>query len=408
MLLLSGSVFADVPGKYIVVFKDVVAHPEAIARQISQQHGLALGHIYQSAIKGFAAGIPEGKLVDVKGDPDVQYIVPDQIVSIPRDFGPGKVSGKGKTPSPQPAQALPTGVNRVNADLSNIALINGADERIGVDVAIIDTGIDKNHPDLNVVGGVNFASGRPNSFKDGHGHGTHVSGTVGALDNGIGVVGVAPGVNLWAVRVLDNNGSGFLSDVIAGIDWVAARSETIEVANMSLGWQESDTQNSPGHDAIRNAVSKGVVFTVAAGNSAQDVSNGFAPAGYSEVITVSAVADSDGQEGGLGPDTGYGDDDTFASFSNFGALVDIAAPGVDILSTFPGGTYGAISGTSMAAPHVAGVAALFIAVNGKPMNDLDAAFVRDQLVFLGMPQGSSGGFGGDPDAFAEPLVNAQF
>ena len=120
-----------------------------------------------------------------------------------------------------------------------------------MDVAVIDTGIDSKHPDLNVVGGVNFAGGNPKSFNDGNGHGTHVSGTIAALDNAQGVVGVAPGARLWGVRVLNNQGSGFLSDVIAGIDWVTANASTIEVANMSLGWTGSDTNpNDPAHEAI--------------------------------------------------------------------------------------------------------------------------------------------------------------
>ncbi len=259
-----------------------------------------------------------------------------------------------------------------------------------------------------VVGGVNFAGGNPISFSDGNGHGTHVAGTIGALDNSIGVVGVAPGARLWAVRVLNNQGSGFLSDVIAGIDWVTQNAATIEVANMSLGWTGGDTDpNDPAHDAIRRSVAKGVVYAVAAGNSAKDAA-GFAPASYDEVITTSAIADSDGLGGAFGPATSYGSDDSFATFSNFGADVDLAAPGVDILSTLPGGKYGKLSGTSMASPHAAGAAALYTVLYGKPFDSLGVEAVRTGLIQFGIPQHSAEGFTGDPDLFPEPLTNAQF
>ncbi|MBI3019319.1 MAG: S8 family serine peptidase, partial [Deltaproteobacteria bacterium] len=237
-----------VPDRYIVVFHEWVSHPDLHAKRLAQGHGLALGHIYQHALKGFVSTIPMNKLDLVKKDPDVIYVSQDQIVTLvgnDRVRGPGKPGGGQGGTTPQPAQVLPSGINRVNAELSSLAFIDGQDQRVDVDVAVLDTGIDKSHPDLNVVGGINFSTGRPTSFKDGNGHGTHVSGTIGALDNAIGVVGVAPGARLWAVRVLDNNGSGFLSDVIAGIDWVTQRADVIDVANMSLGWTEDSSSPSP-------------------------------------------------------------------------------------------------------------------------------------------------------------------
>ncbi len=180
----------------------------------------------------------------------------------------------------RPIQALghggtanaPTGVRRTFAPTSaNIGIEGHDDKRVDVDVAIIDTGIDLDHPDLNVAGGKNCQ--KRTSYDDGNGHGTHVAGTVGGLDNGAGAVGMAPGARLWAVRVLDNSGSGTWSSVICGIDWVTAQhAPTIEVANMSLGGSGSDgtCASSSLHQAICNSVGSGVTYAVAAGNSSAD------------------------------------------------------------------------------------------------------------------------------------------
>src|SRR5262249_28275922 len=199
------------------------------------------------------------------------------------------------------------------------------------------------HPDLKrfKAGPKNCSTGR--SGKDGNGHGPHVSGTIGALDNGIGVVGVAPGARLWPVRVLNNAGSGSFADVICGIDYVTAHASEIEVANMSLGGPGSDSVCGSNvdamHEAICNSVAAGVTYAVAARTDANNAS-GHGPAAYDEVITVSALADFDGQPGGLAAPTCRADqDDTFADFSNFGADVDLIAPGVCILSTWLKGTY---------------------------------------------------------------------
>ena len=237
-------------------------------------------------------------------------------------------------------------------------------------VAVIDTGADLTHPDLNIysAGAKNCSIGAINA-NDMNGHGTHVSGTIGAIDNGTGVVGVAPGARIWPVKVLTDAGSGLNSDVICGIDYVTAHASQIEVANMSLGGSGTDdgncgnSNNDAMHKAICRSVAAGITYAVAAGNDSEDAANS-TPAAYDEVITVSALSDFNGVPGGGAPSTCRSDvDDTFADYSNFGSDVDIIAPGTCIYSTWMLGGYNTISGTSMATPHVTGGAALYKATH---------------------------------------------
>ncbi|MBI2875269.1 MAG: S8 family peptidase [Candidatus Tectomicrobia bacterium] len=325
-------------------------------------------------------------------DRRVALIEPDLVVvAFPSTGNPAG----GSVGVSQSLQTLPTGVNRIEADQNpNLGT--------GIKVAIIDTGIDTKHPDLSVAGGISFASGRSSNFNDGNGHGTHVAGIVAALDNAIGVVGMAPGVKLYAVRVLDSSGSGTLSRVIKGLDWAA--NNRMQVANMSLG---GAGYSSAMCSSIANAVGKGVTVVVAAGNSASDAS-GFTPANCLEAITVSAMADSNGISGGGGPMTPYGADDTFATFSNFGSNVDIAAPGVNIYSTYKDQRYATLSGTSMATPHVSGAAALYIATYKANHGGAfpSVAEVVNALMTNAWLQSAPEGFTGDSDGSAEPLVNA--
>jgi subtilisin len=329
---------------YIVMLRPTV---DSFSTAVEHTRGdvAAISHIYGHAIHGYSARMSKAEAARIAADPRVLLVQPDGVVTIA-------------------AQTLPTGIDRIDAELSPTARINGVDERVDVDVAVIDTGIDAKHPDLNVfTAGAQNCSGGGRSTRDGNGHGTHVAGTIGALDNGIGVVGVAPGARLWPVRVLNSAGSGSFSDIICGIDYVTAHASEIEVASMSLGGSGSDSACGSNvdamHEAICRSVAAGVTYVVAAGNDSGDA-RFHVPAAYDEVITVSALADFNGQPGGGAPATCRADvDDTFADFSNFGADVDIIAPGVCILSTWKGGGYNTISGTSMATPHVSGAAALY-------------------------------------------------
>ncbi len=197
-----------------------------------------------------------------------------------------------------------------------------------MDVAVIDTGVYP-HPDLNVAGGYDCSGG--NGYQHKNGHGTMVSGLVGALDNSFGVVGVAPGARIWAIQVTNNEGYITNSAVLCAVDWVTAHASTIEVANMSLGGPDPATNNcgiaarkqdgDPLHAAICASVAAGVTYVVSAGNDSVNAS-GVTPASYPEVIAVSAMADWDGQPGGLAPphlcgtlDSSLFQDDTFAFFS---------------------------------------------------------------------------------------------
>jgi subtilisin family serine protease len=355
--------------------------------QLAAAYGLQPGFTYEHALKGMSAVVPAGRLAALQRDPRVKYVVEDMKRSIA-------------------AQSIPTGVQRIFADNNSNLDIDGIDDfRVDVDVAVIDTGVDYEHPDLNVMGGVDCTGGGPFGGScspggdDNHYHGTHVAGTIGALDNGDGVVGVAPGARIWTVKVLNQRGSGYTSWIVAGIDWVTANAGTIEVANMSLG---GSGYNQAEYDAIQGAVDAGVAFAVAAGNSDADARN-YSPAAFDNALTVSALADFNGAPGGGANPTCRSDvDDTLADFSNWGPAVDIAAPGVCILSTYPleQGSYGTISGTSMASPHAAGALALLASVN-KPTNEADVLALYNQVI-------SSGNFNWTDDSgdgIKEPLLD---
>ncbi|MEK6223046.1 MAG: S8 family serine peptidase, partial [Chloroflexota bacterium] len=246
-----------IQGKYIVVLDRNASAGNA--SQVAKDHSLGIRHSYSFAFSGFSAAVPAGRLNALRNDPRVLSVTQDYVMGIaappcgtPRG-GPCPTEEptpdpteeptpdptEEPTPDPGGSQVIPTGVLRINANLSSTLAGNGSGS-VNVDVAVLDTGVDIDHPDLNVVGGFNCTGGQSSKYNDGHGHGTHVSGTIGAIDNGSGVVGVAPGARIWGIKVLNNGGLGSLSEIICGIDWVTANASTIEVANMSLGGRGSD------------------------------------------------------------------------------------------------------------------------------------------------------------------------
>ena len=353
-------------GRYIVTLKDG-ADSNALSQRLAKQAGGKRGYVYSNALNGFSIEMPKAALNGLRNHP--------KVMLVEEDLAQQAI-----------VQDIPEGITRIFASQNTDFDIDGTDDnRVDADVAILDTGIDVDHPDLNVVGGANCLQRSKRrgvttyycdanvSADDDQYHGTHVAGTVAALDNGIGVVGVAPGARLWAVKVLDSGGSGYTSGIIAGIDWVVAQGD-IEVMNLSLG---GSGVSSAYQTAIDNAVTNGVAVVVAAGNSSADASS-YSPAFVPSAITVSALADFDGLEGGNGTSC-YADDteqdDTLADFSNFGVPVDIAAPGYCVYSTIPTEYavaepgYYSLDGTSMAAPHVAGAAAV-LASNGMAASDI--------------------------------------
>jgi subtilisin family serine protease len=415
-LLVLAPTAAAATARYIVVLKPGVDAANVAAAH-SRAHGAQTGFVYGHALNGYSARMSAAAAANIARDSRVALVERDLAVQA---FG----------------QVVPTGVNRIDGELSPTARIDGVDERVNVDVAVIDSGVDLDHPDLNVVAATNCSGGSPMRGKcgtggdDDNGHGTHVAGTIGALDNGIGVVGVAPGARIHAVKVLNSQGSGYTSWIIAGIDWVTARASTIEVANMSLG---GSGYTSSYHTALKNSVAKGVVYTVAAGNSAKDVygadgtfgtSDDTQPAAFPEAATISALADADGGPGGLAATSTTfsicteNRDDSFACFSNFsrsvvatnpvvspGKAIDLMLPGYLIQSTYLNGGYASSSGTSMASPHAAGLAALYVARNGRASTAAGVAAVRQALIDGAHPQNGPTGMTtfDDPDANPEPI-----
>ncbi|MFT2010155.1 S8 family serine peptidase [Pontibacter sp. 13R65] len=329
---------AIIQGKYIVVFNNGTLRLDQHApyekrlemvrimgQAILSSHSIGESKIEQAfgqAILGVSAELSAAEVNQLRKDDRVAYIEPDRMFALAK---PG-TGGGGSSSS----QEVPWGVTRV-----------GYGDGTGKTAWVLDSGIDLDHPDLKVDVSRSrtfITSGKDaRDADDGNGHGSHVAGTIAALNNTIGVVGVAHGATVVAVKVLNSQGSGAYSGVIAGVDYVAANAKAGDVANMSLGGPVSQALD----DAVLAAAAKGVKFALAAGNESADANNSSpARVNHANVYTVSAMNSAG----------------VFASFSNYGnPPIDYCAPGVNIKSTWKGGGYSTISGTSMASPHVAGL-----------------------------------------------------
>lgn len=361
-----------IPGQYIVVYNtefgksmDLQSSKEAVLNLTQEILGgdksleeLKIKNIYSKSLNGVTLSLNNEQLKALNADSRVKFVEQDQIVQFAPPCGTpngGPCDGNGGDDGGNDSgQETPWGITRVNGGVAYS----------GNNVAwVLDSGIDLDHADLNVDAsrGFNaFTSGRDGkSLDDRNGHGTHVAGTIAAIDNSIGVIGVAAGASVIPVKVLDSRGSGAYSGVIAGVDHVAANGSSGDVANMSLGGPVSVALEQ----AIQAAAQTGVRFMLAAGNEAQDANN-VSPARVNgnNIYTISSMAQGD----------------NWSSFSNYGnPPVDYCAPGSAIKSTWKSGGYNTISGTSMATPHAAGVLLLGNAgtsgtVNGDPDGNADA------------------------------------
>ena len=430
-LVLAPAASADPASESTMVIVDVA--PGTDPKAITSKFDISTDLVWTEAANGFAANLTPSQIAKVKTDEDVLAISLDRVVArVPRTIArPAGRFFPGDPPAslpPQPSQNVAPEMRRTQVDRSVTADIDGHDDkRVDTDIAILDGGVDPYHPDLNVVGGFDCVRGplSDRGYYDRDGHGTMVAGLAAAIDNKIGIVGAAPGARIWAVRVTTPDGLIHQSALLCGLEF-ANRSRTIDVLNLSLsgpGTVEPCLTTSDlsrrslkartarlstaapfdrVHQQVCKAVEKGKTVIAAAGNDSTDTKK-VIPAGYDEVIAVSAFADYDGRRGGRAEIPGDicldgFPDDRFASFSNFGRPVDVAAPGVCVISTFPGGQYAYWDGTSFSAPIVAGAAGLLAA----RYPGITPAQIRRTIVNKsdGQP------IPGDPDRFHEGVLNA--
>jgi len=340
--LLAVSGVAAQPSEKVAVILGFKNKPDA---GLIRAHGGEIKYVYH-IIQAIACSLPQKAIDALEKNPVIAYIEKDyEVYAIDAELDNS------------------WGVKRIGG-----GIVHEYNKGTGVKVAIIDTGIDYNHPDLdaNYKGGIDYVN-RDSDPMDDNGHGTHCAGIVAAEDNEIGVIGVAPEAWLYAVKVLDAKGSGYVSDVVAGIQW--SIDNGMQVISMSLG---SSSDSISLRDACDNAYYRGIVLVAAAGNSGKLGGGGdnvLYPARYSSVIAVGATDKSDKR----------------ASWSSTGSALELAAPGVSIYSTYMGGAYATLSGTSMACPHVAGTATLVFASSIDSTYDLnkngswDASEVRERL-----------------------------
>jgi subtilisin family serine protease len=361
LALLAGASLVALPAAawangspYVVVYKSSDHQPGTTTANFHSQNGVNPSFTYSSALKGFAATLTNAQLKSVQQNPDVAYVQPDVTFT---------AAGWSAL---APGETEPVGLRRIGA--ATLGLVHASS---GVGVAVVDTGIDLSNSDLNAVSGINcIKSGT--AAQDDNGHGTNVAGVIGAKDQGSGVVGVAPGTKLISVKVLNNKGTGTLSQILCGINWVTANAAAlnIKVANMSLDGSGTNDNNCGNtnkdaeHQAICASIAAGVTYVASAGNSSTSFDKSV-PASYPEVLTVTAMTDTDGLPGGLGPAPCIKGqkDDTYASYSNYASTAidqthTIAAPGTCVVSDQLGGGLSTYYGTSQAAPYVAGTVAL--------------------------------------------------
>jgi subtilisin len=345
-LFLIPSLAQGAEKKVIIGFRKTVPLTELEKQDRVHRVGGRVGRSH-AVINALTAELPEEAIGSLQQDPDVAYVEQDREFSAEPTF---------PEPAPTPEYLLSWGVTRIAADRAAWNGIRGA----GIKVAILDTGIDYNHPELkeNYRGGYNFLTNTADPFDDSRrGHGTHIAGIIAAKDNGTGVVGVAPDASLYAVKILDKNMFGSTSRVVAGLDWAIANK--VDVINISFSIPNDPIFFSQAvKDACDAAYAAGIVIVAAAGNSGRPVVD--YPADFASVIAVAATAA----------------DNTRAFFSNYGAKIEFSAPGVGITSTLPGGGYGLLNGTSQAAPHVTGAVALLLSAGMVDDSGADAGRVE--------------------------------
>lgn len=290
---------------------------------LERQYGFQADHVYSAAVRGFAARLTPDQIAALQQHPLVKYVEWDTEL---RPF----------------AQVVPWGIDRIDADVSSALSGDGAGEVTGVNIYVLDNGLDRAHADLNVVNHVNFTTAVNAATCA---HGTRVAGVIAARDNALGVVGVVPGAPLTAVKVTTCDPVTSASTAIKGVDWVTQNAIRPAVANMSIGGFPSSTLDA----AVKRSADSGVFYAIAAGNSSMDAcwTSPQRAGTHGGVMTVAATAENDAE----------------ASFSNYGRCVDIWAPGANVTTTDLGGATVTSSGTSYAAPHVAGTAALYLAAN---------------------------------------------
>lgn len=396
---------------YVVVLDPSVTDVGVAVDALQRRLGFTAKLRYASALEGFAASLTPDQRAQVEAAPGVAYVTPDTTFT-----------AAGLAPLAT-GETAPPGIRRIGAATSS-----QAHQASGVGVAVLDTGIDLANADLAAVNAVNCVRSGASAADD-NGHGTHVAGILAARNTGSGVVGTAPGTTLYAVKVLGSNGSGTLSQILCGINWVTANAAklNIKVANMSLtgagandGSCGSVNQDAE-HQAICASVGAGVTYVAAAGNSATNLAK-YVPAAYPEVLTVTAMSDTDGAPGGTGaaPSCKKGEkDDAYGTYSNYAVAASeqahtIAAPGTCIVSDKRGGGTVVYYGTSQAAPHVAGAVALCLDDGGAagPCAGLSpAAIIGRMRSDAAAADTLAGGFAGDPlrpvtGRFYGPLVQA--